>query len=367
MRLNEYNYVIIYKLIKFLNKNMSIASLLQFAVKSNASDLHLITGLKPYLRIDGHLKPIEKESSLSASGVKEMAYSLMSVEQKKRFEVEKDLDFSHESSEGSRFRVNIHYEKGNVGLVARVINSEVPTLDELLLPPVVLDLLREPQGLILLTGPTGSGKSTSLAAMINFINQEKSVHIVTLEDPIEYLHKPQKSIIIQRELGEDFVDFNSGLKHVLRQDPNVIMVGEMRDLETIALALTLAETGHLVLATLHTQDAAQTIDRIVDAFPPHQQNQIRLQLSFTLKGVIAQHLVDSAAGGRIAVREVMVSTPAISNIIRENKVAQIKTAIQTSSDRGMFTLEQDLKRLVDDGIITKDVAEIYAKYISFDD
>ena len=346
---------------------MSMITLLQSAVKKNASDLHLIANLKPYIRIDGNLKSLEKESVLSASKTKELAFSIMTAEQRKRFEIDKDLDFSYEASDGSRFRVNVHYEKGNVGLVARVINPDIPSLDELLMPPIVLELLREPQGLILLTGPTGSGKSTSLAAMINMINQEKAVHIVTLEDPIEYLHKPNKSIIIQRELGEDFVDFNSGLKHVLRQDPNVIMVGEMRDLETIALALTLAETGHLVLATLHTQDAAQTVDRIVDAFPPHQQNQIRLQLSFVLKGVISQHLVEAAAGGRIAVREVMVSTPAISNIIRENKIAQIKTAIQTSSDKGMFTIEQDLKRLVDDGIITKEIAEIYAKYISFDD
>ena len=346
---------------------MSMISLLQAAVKNNASDLHMIVGLKPYIRIDGKLKPLDKESTLTASKSKELAFSIMSQEQRKRFENEKDLDFSYESSNASRFRVNVHYEKSNVGLVARVINADIPTLEELLMPPVVHELLKEPQGLILLTGPTGSGKSTSLAAMINLINEEKAVHIVTLEDPVEYLHKPKKSIIIQRELGEDFTDFNSGLKHVLRQDPNVIMVGEMRDLETIALALTLAETGHLVLATLHTQDAAQTVDRIVDAFPPHQQNQIRLQLSFVLKGVISQHLVDAAAGGRIAVREILVSTPAISNIIRENKVAQIKTAIQTSSDKGMFTIEQDLKRLVEDGTITKDIAEIYAKFITFDD
>ncbi|MFW0862022.1 MAG: type IV pilus twitching motility protein PilT [Candidatus Komeilibacteria bacterium] len=342
-------------------------SLLQAAVKNNASDLHLIAGLKPYIRIDGHLQPLDKESVISAAKSKELAFSIMDTEQKKRFEEQKDLDFSYETEDGSRFRINVHYEKGNVGLVARVINADVPSLEDLLMPPIVSELIREPQGLILLTGPTGSGKSTSLAAMVGAINRERAVHIVTLEDPVEYLHKPDKSIIIQREYGQDFLDFSSGLRHVLRQDPNVIMVGEMRDLETIGLALTLAETGHLVLATLHTQDAAQTIDRIVDVFPPHQQNQIRLQLSFVLKGVISQHLVDAAAGGRIAVREIMVSTPAIANIIRENKVAQIKTAIQTSSDKGMFTIEQDLKRLVEDGTITKDIAEIYAKYISFDD
>jgi len=346
---------------------MTMDSLLGIAVKHNASDLHIIADLKPYIRIDGHLKPLDKESVLSAAKTKELAYSVMSAEQKKRFEEEKDLDFSYETSDESRFRINVHLEKGNVGLVARIINAEIPTLDELSMPLIVHELLLEPQGLILLTGPTGSGKSTSLAAMIGTINKEKASHIVTLEDPIEYLHKADKSIIIQRELGQDFLDFGSGLKHVLRQDPNVIMVGEMRDLETIALALTLAETGHLVLATLHTQDSAQTIDRIVDAFPPHQQNQIRLQLSFVLKGVISQHLVDAVAGGRIAIREIMVSSPAISNIIRENKIAQIKTAIQTSSDKGMFTLEQDLKRLVDDGVITKEIAEIYSKYISFDD
>ncbi|MBL7022221.1 type IV pilus twitching motility protein PilT [Patescibacteria group bacterium] len=346
---------------------MSMNSLLQSAVKNNASDLHLIAGSKPYIRIDGHLQPLEKESALTTAKSKELAYSVMDTDQRKRFEEEKDLDFSYETADGSRFRVNVHYEKGNVGLVARVINAEIPSLEDLSMPPIVHELIREPQGLILLTGPTGSGKSTSLAAMLGMINKERAAHIVTLEDPIEYLHKADKSIIIQREFGQDFTDFTSGLKHVLRQDPNVIMVGEMRDLETIGLALTLAETGHLVLATLHTQDAAQTVDRIVDVFPPHQQNQIRLQLSFVLKGVISQHLVDAAAGGRIAVREIMTNTPAVSNIIRENKIAQIKTAIQTSSDKGMFTIEQDLKRLVDDGIITKEIAEIYAKYISFDD
>lgn len=346
---------------------MTIEQLLKIAVDKEASDIHLIAGLKPYLRIDGELKSIEEVSELSAAKIKELVDSILDSEQKERFEKEKDLDISHELKDGSRFRVNVHFERGNVGLVARTIPAEIPKMEDLLMPPIVYDLLREPQGLILVTGPTGCGKSTSLAAMINLINHEMAAHIITLEDPIEYLHKPDKSIIIQRELGEDMMNFEQGLKHVLRQDPNVIMVGEMRDLETIAATLTLAETGHLVLATLHTHDASQTIDRIVDVFPPYQQNQIRLQLSFTLKGVISQHLMPSLKGGRIAAREIMVNTPAIANIIRENKIAQLKTTIQTSSDKGMFTIEQDLKRLVEKGYVEKEIAEIYSKFVNFED
>jgi len=327
----------------------------------------LIVGLKPYLRIDGKLVAIESEPQLTPAKSREWIFALLDAEKKARFEEDKDLDFSYEIKDGSRFRVNIHFEKGNVGLVARTIPVIVPSMEDLAMPPIVYDIVREPQGLVLLTGPTGSGKSTSLAAMIDLINKEKAVHIITLEDPIEYLHKPDKSIIIQRELGEDLTNFNEGLKHALRQDPNVIMVGEMRDLDTIATTLTLAETGHLVLATLHTHDASQTIDRIVDVFPPHQQNQIRMQLSLTLKAVISQHLLPSTQGGRIAIREVMLNSPAIGNIIRENKIAQLKTAIQTSADKGMFTMEQDIKRLLKEGLISEESAEIYMRYMPYKD
>ena len=229
------------------------------------------------------------------------------------------------------------------------------------MPQVVYEMTRAHQGLILVTGPTGCGKSTSLAAMINLINSERVANIITLEDPIEFIFTPEKSIIRQRQLGTDMVSFESALKHVLRQDPNVIMIGEMRDLETIAATLTLAETGHLVIATLHTHNAGQTIDRIVDVFPPYQQNQVRLQLSMSLNGVISQQLLPSIGGGRVAAREILINTPAISNIIRENKIPQIKTAIQTSADDGMITLEQDLTRLLKDEIINEETANYYTQ------
>jgi twitching motility protein PilT len=244
-----------------------------------------------------------------------------------------------------------------MGLVARIINDKMPTLEDLSLPEIVSDLLNLKQGLILVTGPTGCGKSTTLAAMINYINSNHRLNIITLEDPIEYLFKPEKSIIIQRQLGSDMLSFASGLKHALRQDPNVIMVGEMRDLETIATTITLAETGHLVLATLHTYSAAQTIDRIIDAFPPHQQNQVRMQLSMTLASVISQRLLPRVDGGRIAAREIMINNSAISNLIRENKIAQIRTVIETSAKDGMVSMDQDLKRLFKEKLVSKEVAQ----------
>jgi twitching motility protein PilT len=225
------------------------------------------------------------------------------------------------------------------------------------MPKVIYDLLGVKQGLILLTGPTGCGKSTSLAAMINYVNHNRSCNIITLEDPIEYVFQPEKSVIIQRQLGSDILSFASGLKHALRQDPNVIMVGEMRDLETIATTITLAETGHLVLATLHTYNAAQTIDRIIDIFPPHQQSQVRMQLSITLAGVISQRLLPRKEEGRVATREVLVNTPAVANLIRENKIAQIKTVIETNSKEGMRTMDQDIKRVFKEGLITEEIAQ----------
>jgi twitching motility protein PilT len=242
-------------------------------------------------------------------------------------------------------------------MVARVISDKMPNLEEIGMPKIIYDLLNLKQGLILITGPTGCGKSTSLAAMINYINLNRRCHIITLEDPIEYLFKPEKSIIIQRQLGTDMLSFSEGLKHALRQDPNVIMVGEMRDLETIATTITLAETGHLVLATLHTYNAAQTIDRIIDIFPPHQQGQVRMQLSMTLAAVMSQRLLNKTEGGRVAAREVMLNTAAVSNLIRENKVSQLKTVIETSSKEGMISLDQDLQRMFKEKLITKEIAQ----------
>jgi len=299
---------------------------------------------------------IKDRKNLTDKEMEQMIYSLLDATQKEKFLRDRELDIGFEI-EHFRFRINLHFEKGNIGLVARVINDKMPTLEEIDMPKIIYRLLDLPQGLILLTGPTGCGKSTSLAAMVNYINENRFCNIITLEDPIEYLFKPKKSIIIQRQLGSDMVSFAEGLKHALRQDPNVIMVGEMRDLETIATTITLAETGHLVLATLHTYNASQTIDRIIDIFPPHQQSQVRMQLSTTLAGVISQRLLPKIDGGRISSREIMINTIAIANLIREGKSAQLKTVIETSSKEGMVSIDQDLQRLYKEKIITKEVAQ----------
>lgn len=335
---------------------MNIKELFKIAVNKKASDLHLVVDLPPVLRIDGQLVYIENKRKITGKDMEEMIFSLLSNKQKERFISARELDFGHEV-DNFRFRINLHFEKNNMGLVARVINNKIPTLEDIGMPKVVYNLLNLKQGLILITGPTGCGKSTSLAAMIGYINNNHFYNIITLEDPIEYLFKPNKSIVIQRQLGSDMLSFAEGLKHSLRQDPNVIMVGEMRDLETIATTITLAETGHLVLATLHTYNAAQTIDRIIDIFPPHQQGQVRMQLSMTLASVISQRLLNRIKGGRIATREIMINTVAVANLIRENKVAQIKTVIETSSKEGMVSLDQDLKRLYEEKIISKEVAQ----------
>ncbi len=336
--------------------NLTLDELFARAVKEGASDLHLVANLPPVLRIDGELSEIAGMPTLSSPDIERLITSILNENQRKEFLQKRDLDMSYEVRSLSRFRVNLHFERDSMGLVARVISQEIPTMEGLMMPPIVYDLVRLRQGLILVTGPTGCGKSTSLAAMINLINAERRAHIITLEDPIEFIYQPIKCIIKQRQLGSDMVSFPQGLKHVLRQDPNVILVGEMRDLDTIASTITLAETGHLVLATLHTLNAAQTVDRIIDVFPPYQQPQVRLQLSLFLRGIISQQLVRAAAGGRIATREILINSPAVANLIRENKIAQIKTAIQTSSDEGMFTMDQDLKRLYNAHEITKETA-----------
>jgi len=338
---------------------MTIKEIFQLAVKKNASDIHLVVDAPILLRIDGQLVGVEAKNILSKKEIEQMVFSLLDEEQKRRFLDNKELDFGYENEEEARFRINLLYERGNVGLVARVITDKIPTLEDLLMPKVVYDLVNLQQGLILVTGPTGCGKSTTLAAMINYINQNRSASIVTLEDPIEFRFKHDRSVIIQRQLGSDMVSFNRGLKHVLRQDPNVIMVGEMRDLDTIATTITLAETGHLVLATLHTYSAAQTIDRIIDIFPPYQQTQVRMQLSTTLAAVISQRLIARIKGGRIAAREILINTPAVANLIRENKIAQIKTVIETSSRDGMSSLDHDLKRLYDGKTISKENAQAH--------
>lgn len=337
---------------------MEIKELFKLAVQKGASDLHMVVGLIPLLRIDGDLVYIEGEKEVTERDMEKIIDELANEEEKKRFYATKELDLGT-SIDTFRFRINLHFEKNNIGLVARVIPDKMPNLDEIGIPKIIYNLLDLKQGLILLTGPTGCGKSTTLAAMIDYINSTRLCNIITFEDPIEFLFKPKKSVIIQRQLGTDMLSFASGLKHAMRQDPNVIMVGEMRDLDTIAATITLAETGHLVLATLHTYSAAQTIDRIIDIFPPHQQTQVRMQLSMTLASVISQRLVSKKDGGRTAAREILVNTPAVANMIRENKVAQIKTVLQTSSKEGMMSLDQDLQRLYKEKVITKETAQIY--------
>ncbi len=336
---------------------MKIDELFKIAVDKGASDLHIVVGMPPILRIDGNLTAIKGQAKVTNKVAQELIYPIVTETQKAIYLSDKELDLSYEIESGHRFRVNLHWEKDNLGLVARVISSKIPSIEELNMPEITTNLLNMNQGLILITGPTGCGKSTTLAAMVNYINSTRSAHIVTLEDPIEFLFKPDKSIIKQRQLHTDMVSFESALIHVLRQDPNVIMVGEMRDLKTIAATVTLAETGHLVLATLHTHNAAQTIDRIIDIFPPYQQQQIRLQVSMTLNAIISQQLIPKEGGGRIATREVLLNIPSISNLIRENKIAQIRTVLQTSAEEGMMTMDQDLINMFNQGSISKETAQ----------
>lgn len=329
------------------------------AYYANASDLHLAVGLPPAVRINGELVELSQYGVFEPRQLEEMILSILSEGQRKTYLEKRELDFGYMIPNIARFRVNIHWEKEHAGLVARVVSNKIPTMEEINLPTVVKELINLRQGLILVTGPTGCGKSTTLAAMIEYINNERPEHIITLEDPIEFIFESKKSLIRQRQLYTDFLSFAEALKHVVRQDPNVIMVGEMRDLETVAAALTVAETGHLVFATLHTLNAAQTVDRIVDIFPPYQQEQIRLQLSTVLRGVISQQLIPNKTGGRSAAREIMINIPAVANLIRENKISQLKTVIQTNGELGMQTIDQDVRRLYENGMIAFEIARSY--------
>jgi len=326
------------------------------AVASGASDVHLSVGYSPIFRIDGDLKPIEKWPKTNNEMINEVVNEITSKDQKEEFERTLGVDFSYDLKNGVRVRVSVFREKGNLSLAGRIILPNIPTMEEIMMPKAAYDFARSQNGLILVTGPAGCGKSTSLAAMIDLISKERAWHIITLEDPIEYVFPPNKSLIAQRELGRDMKSFADGMKRIVRQDPNVIMVGEMRDLETISSAVTLAETGHLVLSTLHTPDAFQTVSRIIDVFPAEQQTQIKVQLSISLKGVIAQKLLPKKNGGLIAAREVLVNTPAVAHLIRENKIAQIKTHLQTGAEDKMFTLDQDIKKLYKEKLITKETA-----------
>ncbi len=337
--------------------DLHMDDLLALVVEKNASDLHLVVGVPPILRIDGALKQTNFEP-VTPQVSQRMIYDLLNDEQIKRFEEFLELDFSYQMRHPpARFRVNVYRDRGTVAAAFRLIPAKIPTIAELGLPPVLEDIARRPRGLILVTGPTGSGKSTTLAAMVNLINNEKSVHIITIEDPIEYLHTHRMSVINQRELGHDTLDFQNALRAALREDPDVILVGEMRDLETMRLAITAAETGHLVMTTLHTNNAAETVDRVVDVFPPGQQTQIRVQLSNNLVAVLSQQLLPRANGpGRVCAMEVMIATAAIRNLIREAKAHQITSIIQTSTSLGMQTMDQALRDLYQRGLITYDDA-----------
>ncbi|TFB80800.1 type IV pilus twitching motility protein PilT [Terrimesophilobacter mesophilus] len=326
---------------------------LQEVVRLTASDLHVTSNAPPMLRVDGSLTPVEGADVWGRERVTDALHSILTKAQRETFEQELELDFAFAVSENARFRVNFYQQRDSVGGAFRLIPTEIKPLEQLGVPDTVARFAELARGLVLVTGPTGSGKSTTLAALIDLVNRTRTDHIVTVEDPIEFMHGNKRSLINQREVGSDTHSFAQALKHVLRQDPDVILIGELRDLETISVALTAAETGHLVFATLHTQDAAQTIDRVIDVFPPHAQEQVRAQLAATLQGVVCQTLVKVASGkGRVVATEVMVITPAIANLIREGKTYQIQTALQAGRELGMFTMDQHLAELVDKGKIT---------------
>jgi twitching motility protein PilT len=333
-----------------------IDDLLRIVVEKGASDLHMCVGVPPIIRIDGQLLPLNYER-ISPLDCQRVMYDVLSDEQIQRFEEQLELDFSYALGRVARFRVNIYRDRGAVAGAFRLIPAKIPTIRDLGLPVVLEELTRKPRGLIIVTGPTGSGKSTTLAGMINQINNERSLHVITIEDPIEYLHQHKYCVINQREVGQDTHEFANALRAALREDPDVILVGEMRDLETMSNAIRAAETGHLVLSTLHTNSAAQTVDRIVDSFPANQQDQIRLMLSNSLEAVLCQQLMPRAGlPGRVAAMEIMTATPAIRNLIRESKSHQITSIIQTSANVGMQTMDQHLRELYQRGIITYDDA-----------
>lgn len=334
---------------------MDITQLLEFGVQEGASDLHLSSGQPPILRINGDIQRFQLPP-FQAEELQGLIYDIMNDNQRREFETHLEADFSFELPNVARFRANVFMQNRGIGGVFRTIPSKVLTLEELNAPEIFKQIAKEPRGIVLVTGPTGSGKSTTLAAMVDFINENYASHILTIEDPIEFVHAPKKCLINQREVHRDTQSFSNALRSALREDPDVILVGEMRDLETIRLALTAAETGHLVFGTLHTSSAAKTIDRIIDVFPAAEKEMIRSMLSESLKAVISQTLLKKATGGRVAAHEIMLSSNAIRNLIREAKVAQMFSVIQTSNDKGMQTLDQNLQMLVAEGIVTLEEA-----------
>jgi twitching motility protein PilT len=338
-------------------EDVPVATLLEEVMAREASDLHLTAGLHPAVRVNGSLLRLERYPVMKPDQLQQMLYSILSQKQRERFERDLELDTSYSLPGKARFRVNLYMQRDSVGAAFRMIPFQIKSIEELGLPAQIAHLSRIPRGLVLVTGPTGSGKSTTLATLVDLVNSEREQHIMTVEDPIEFLHQHKRAMINQREVGQDTHSFAEALKHVLRQDPDVILVGEMRDLETISTALTAAETGHLVFATLHTQDAPQTIDRIIDVFPPFQQQQVRVQLASTLQGVVTQQLLPRADGaGRTVVCEMLLATPAVRNLIREAKIHQIYSSMQAGGRYGMQTMDQALANLVRARVITLEAA-----------
>jgi twitching motility protein PilT len=337
-----------------------IETLLEDVIKKNASDLHIQVGLPPMLRIDGGLIAVNGAPVLTEELVESLIFAILDDEQKQILLKDKEFDFSFAFGDLGRFRVNAFHERGNLAAALRLIPNDIRSIQQLGLPKTVEKFAEYPRGLVLVTGPTGSGKSTTLAALVDKINQERPTHIVTIEDPIEYTHKSKKSVIVQREVHYDTYSFSAALRSSLREDPDVVLIGEMRDLETIAAAITIAETGHLVFATLHTNSASQSIDRMIDVFPPHQQPQIRAQLSNILMAICSQRLIPTIGGGRIAASEILIATPAVRNIIREGKSHQLDAVIQTGGEHGMQSMDKTLVSLIHAGTITYEEARNFA-------
>ena len=342
------------------NQELRIEILLEEVVRRQASDLHLQVGLPPMLRIDGSLVPIPGFNPLDESGVETLLFAILDQDQRQILDKDKEFDFSFAFGTLGRFRVNAFHERGNLAAALRLIPNDIKSITELGVPPIVMNFANYPRGLVLVTGPTGSGKSTTLASLIDKLNSETSQHIITIEDPIEFTHKSKQSVVVQREVHYDTYSFSAALRSSLRQDPDVVLIGEMRDLETISAAITIAETGHLVLASLHTNSAAQSIDRMIDVFPPHQQSQIRAQLANILMAICSQRLVPAIGGGRVVAAEILVANPAVRNIIREGKTHQLDAVIQTGADAGMQTMDRTLVGLVQSGVVTYDEARSFA-------
>jgi twitching motility protein PilT len=338
-------------------KTTSVDELLQVMVDREASDLHMTAGSQPVIRVNGRLERLLDYDKLSPEEIRSLVYRVISTEQQKNLETQRSLDFAHSIPGLARFRVNAFFQRESLAAAFRMIPARIRSLEELNMPSSLYELADNPRGLVLVTGPTGSGKSTTLASLLDYVNRTRHEHILTIEDPIEFLHWHQSCIVNQRELGPDATTFGNALRAALREDPDVILVGEMRDLETIGTALTAAETGHLVFATLHTQSAPQTIDRVIDAFPAAQQGQIRVQLAATLQGIVTQNLVPTADGrGRVAALEILIPDDAVRNLIRQAKIEQVYSVMQTSTSRGMMTMEQSLAELVQRRVISTDIA-----------